>query len=79
MGSSHDVDRYERSGRGEFDADPLNGYEQYGRRLELTNKYANGAGADWRKELADYASLLKSKGEIKPDCRKRLLLSSIKR
>ncbi|WP_449040000.1 SUMF1/EgtB/PvdO family nonheme iron enzyme [Parabacteroides goldsteinii] len=54
-------------GRGEFDADPLNGYEQYGRRLELTNKYANGAGADWRKELADYASLLKSKGEIKPE------------
>lgn len=42
-------------------------YEQYGRRLELTNKYANGAGADWRKELADYASLLKSKGEIKPE------------
>lgn len=51
-------------GRGEFDADSLNGYDQYERRLELTRKYANGAGADWRKELADYASYLKGKGEM---------------
>lgn len=53
-------------GRGEFDADPLNGYDQYERRIELADKYAN-AGVDWRKELADYASFLKGKGEIRPE------------
>lgn len=55
------------SGRGEFDADPLDGYDQYERRIELANKYANNAGVDWRKELADYASYLKGKGEIRPE------------
>lgn len=47
------------------EADPLNGYDQYERRIELADKYAN-AGVDWRKELADYASFLKGKGEIRP-------------
>ena len=28
---------------------------QYSRRIELANKYANGAGVDWKKELDDYA------------------------
>jgi formylglycine-generating enzyme required for sulfatase activity len=58
-------------GRGEFDADPLNGYNQYARRIELTNKYAGGSGTDWRKELADYASYLKGKGEIRPEIPER--------
>jgi hypothetical protein len=52
-------------GRGTFDADLLNGYDQYTRRKELADKYGN-AGVDWRKELADYASYLKGKGEICP-------------
>ena len=29
--------------------------DQYSRRIELANKYANGAGVDWKKELDDYA------------------------
>ncbi len=40
--------------------------DQYARRIELTNKYANGAGVDWRKELNDYAAYLKAKGPITP-------------
>ncbi|MBQ5623822.1 MAG: SUMF1/EgtB/PvdO family nonheme iron enzyme, partial [Alistipes sp.] len=39
--------------------------DQYSRRIELTNKYANGAGVEWQKEIADYAEYLKNK-EIKP-------------
>ncbi len=39
-------------------------YNQYERRLELTNKYGLGAGADWKAELASYAALLESKGPI---------------
>lgn len=54
-------------GRGEFDYNELNGYNQYDRRKELADKYANGAGVDWRKELADYANLLESKGKIQPE------------
>lgn len=53
-------------GRGEFDDNPLNGYNQYERRKELTDKYANGAGVDWRKELEEYASQLKNQGEVTP-------------
>lgn len=34
---------------------------QYDRRIELANKYGNGAGVDWRKELADYSDYLKQK------------------
>ena len=29
--------------------------DQYSRRIELANKYANGAGVDWKKEIDDYA------------------------
>ena len=43
----------------------LSGYDQYDRRIELADKY-NKAGIDWRKELVDYASYLKGKGEITP-------------
>ncbi len=39
--------------------------DQYSRRIELTNKYANGAGVEWQKEIADYAEYLKNK-EVKP-------------
>lgn len=34
---------------------------QYDRRIELANKYGNGAGVDWRKELSDYSDYLKQK------------------
>lgn len=39
--------------------------DQYSRRIELTNKYANGAGVEWKKEIAAYAEYLKSK-EVTP-------------
>mgnify|MGYP000155141289 FL=1 len=35
-------------------------------RKELTDKYANGAGVDWKKEIADYADYLKKQGPITP-------------
>ena len=34
--------------------------DQYSRRIELANKYANGAGVEWKKELEDYAAWMKS-------------------
>ncbi len=40
---------------------------QYERRIELTNKYGNGAAASWRSEIEDYAKFLEGKGEIKAD------------
>lgn len=43
----------------------VNEFDQYDRRIELAHKY-NQAGVDWRKELADYAEVLKSKGAIQP-------------
>lgn len=45
---------------------PYKGFDEYKRRIELTDKYANGSSVDWKKELADYASYLKSKGEVQP-------------
>jgi len=33
---------------------------QYERRIELTNKYANGAGVEWKKEIEDYAAYIKA-------------------
>ncbi len=45
---------------------PYKGYDQYARRIELTNKYAGGSGVDWKKEIADYAEYLKSQGPITP-------------
>lgn len=39
---------------------------QYDRRIELTNKYANGAGVEWRKEMKDYADYLAKQGKITP-------------
>ncbi len=46
---------------------PYQGYDQIARRIELTNKYGNGMGVDWKKEIADYAAYLKGKGTIKPE------------
>lgn len=62
---------YNASDKGYFDANvltdlPYKGFDQIKRRKELTDKYANGMGADWQKEIADYAAYLKSKGEIVP-------------
>ena len=48
------------------DGFPYQGFDQYQRRIELTNKYALDAGVDWKKEIADYAAYLKAKGEIAP-------------
>ena len=45
---------------------PYQGFDQIKRRKELTDKYANGAGVDWQKEIADYADYLKNKGPITP-------------
>lgn len=45
---------------------PYKGYDQVERRIELNNKYACGAGVDWRKEISDYATYLKNKGTITP-------------
>jgi len=49
-----------------IDVFPYQGYDQVSRRIELADKYALESGVDWKKELADYAEFLKSKGEIKP-------------
>lgn len=45
---------------------PYQGFDQIERRKELTDKYANGMGVDWKKEIADYADYLKAKGPITP-------------
>ena len=39
---------------------------QYDRRIELANKYANGAGVEWRKELADFREYMELKGKPEP-------------
>ena len=43
-----------------------NGFDQYQRRIELTDKYGNGAGVEWREEIEAYAEHLKNQGEITP-------------
>lgn len=62
---------YNAPDKGYFNANvltgiPYKGFDQIERRKELTDKYANGMGVDWKKEIADYASYLKGKGEITP-------------
>lgn len=62
---------YNAPDKGYFNANvlksfPYQGYDQIERRKQLTDKYACGAGVDWKKEIADYAELLKNRGEIKP-------------
>ncbi|MFR9650304.1 MAG: SUMF1/EgtB/PvdO family nonheme iron enzyme [Rikenellaceae bacterium] len=43
------------------------GYPQYERRIELANKYAAGAGVEWKKELEDYAAYLAAQPQQKPE------------
>jgi formylglycine-generating enzyme required for sulfatase activity len=62
---------YNAPDKGYFNANVLNnlpykGFDQIARRKELTDKYAGGAGVDWKKELADYADYLKAQGPITP-------------
>lgn len=62
---------YNAPDKGYFNANvlksfPYQGYDQIERRKQLTDKYAGGAGVDWKKEIADYVAQLKNKGEIKP-------------
>lgn len=62
---------YNAPDKGYFNANvlhsfPYQGYDQIERRKQLTDKYAGGAGVDWKKEIADYAEQLKNRGEIKP-------------
>ncbi|MCC8170568.1 MAG: SUMF1/EgtB/PvdO family nonheme iron enzyme [Parabacteroides sp.] len=64
---------YNAPDKGYFDANvlgkeiiPYQGFDQIQRRKELTDKYANGMGVDWKKEIADYAAYLKAQGPITP-------------
>lgn len=62
---------YNAPDKGYFDANvltslPYKGFDQIKRRTELTNKYGNGAGVDWKKELSDYAAYLKAQGPVTP-------------
>lgn len=63
---------YNAPDKGYFNANvlkdtPYKGFDQIERRTELTNKYANGAGVDWKQELADYADYLKKQGPVTPE------------
>jgi formylglycine-generating enzyme required for sulfatase activity len=51
---------------GSFVAEPYKGFDQYTRRIELTNKYAGGMGVDWRAEILAYAEYLNSKSKPEP-------------
>jgi hypothetical protein len=51
---------------GSFVAEPYNGVDQYSRRIELTDKYANGMGVDWRAEILAYASYVNSQPKAEP-------------
>lgn len=58
----------------------FNGFEQVARRIELTDKYANGMGVDWKKELEDYAAYLRTqpvKVPIKPE-EKEVVFKNVK-
>ncbi|OAV69854.1 aerobic sulfatase maturase family protein [Bacteroidales bacterium Barb4] len=62
---------YNAPDKGFFQADtitsfPYKGYSQIDRRIELTNKYGNGMGVDWKQEITDYAAYLKAQGNITP-------------
>jgi formylglycine-generating enzyme required for sulfatase activity len=48
------------------DGFPYQGFDQIKRRIELNDKYALESGVDWKQEITDYATYLKSKGEITP-------------
>ena len=63
---------YNAPDKGYFIAEPVTdipykGFDQIERRIELTDKYGNGAGVDWKQELADYAAYLEGQGEVTPE------------
>lgn len=63
---------YNAPDKGYFIAEPVTdipykGFDQIERRIELTDKYGNGAGVDWKKELEDYAAYLEGQGEVTPE------------
>ncbi|MDR2954961.1 MAG: SUMF1/EgtB/PvdO family nonheme iron enzyme [Prevotella sp.] len=55
-----------------YDGFPYKGFNQYERRIELNDKYANESGVDWRKEIEDYAGYLKTKGKPEPESPKKM-------
>ncbi len=58
---------YNAPDKGYFNANKINSFDQIARRKELADKYAGGAGVDWKQELADYAAYLEKKGKITPE------------
>ncbi|MDY3070168.1 MAG: SUMF1/EgtB/PvdO family nonheme iron enzyme [Parabacteroides sp.] len=57
---------------------PLKGIDQYKRRIELGNKYAN-TSVDWKAELENYTEYLKNnKGEINPDNHRQIDREKVK-
>lgn len=69
--------------KGYFDANtityaPYQGLCQIERRTELTNKYGNGMGVNWKQELADYAKYLDDKGPITPEMPKQDKAAKVK-
>ena len=63
---------YNAPDKGYFIAEPVTdipykGFDQIERRIELTDKYGNGAGVDWKKELEDYVAYLEGHGEVTPE------------
>ena len=61
-----------------YDINPIEGFDQYRRRIDLANKYNNGAGVDWRKELADYAAQLKPQTATLPTPEKQKRLKPVR-
>lgn len=51
---------------GKFKANVFKGIEQISRRIELANKYANGAGVDWQEEIRSYARYLSDQPKPEP-------------
>lgn len=63
---------YNAPDKGYFIAEPVTGipykgHDQIERRIELTDKYGNGAGVDWKKELSDYAAYLDNQEKAKAE------------
>ena len=56
-----------------------NGGEQYHRRIELANKYGNGAGVDWKEETAQYAAkVAAAKSKVLATCPQQLAIAQSK-
>lgn len=66
---------YNAPDKGYFNAEKITNFscqniDQIARRTELTHKYGNGMGVDWKKEITDYAAYLKGQGDIAPEAPK---------